>query len=66
MKKYGKLVLMSCDFNTFAIVAEYADQKITLEAGGINLYGVTIKVVRTIEKAIRLAKKYEKRMGRIK
>ncbi len=64
MKKYGNFVLMPLDFHIWAIVIEYRDFKLDLEAGGINIIGETVKIVRTLEKAIRTVREYEKRMGR--
>ncbi len=64
MRKYGELVIFPCGFDEWAIVAEYADYEMNLDAGGLNLYGVTIKVVHTMEKAFRLAEKYSRKMGR--
>ncbi len=64
MKKYGEFVIMPCDFNRFAVVAVFTDQRIDLSAGSINEYGTIIKIVQTMDKAYRLVKKYEQRMGR--
>ncbi len=66
MIKYGKFVIYPCGFDTFAIVAEYEDQRINLNTEGLNLYGQIIKTVHTKEKALRLVKKYERKMGRVK
>ncbi len=65
MRKYGEFVVFPTDFRDFTIVIEYKDQHFNLDPGGINLYGKCVKTVRTMGKAIRIIKKYEKKMGRI-
>ncbi len=65
MKKYGNFVLMPLGFHTWAIVIEYRDLKLDLEAGGINIFGAAVRIVRTLEKAFRTVKEYERRMGRV-
>lgn len=65
MKKYGEFVVFPTDFKEFTIVIEYKDQILNFDPGAINISGKCIKTVRTIEKACRLIRKYEKKMGRI-
>ncbi len=65
MKKYGNFVVFPTDYMLeWVIVIEYRDLKLDLKAGGINVYGKTVKIVRTLNKAFRTIKEYEKRMGR--
>ncbi len=64
MKKYGGFVIFPCGFDIWAVVIKYADQRINLNAGGINLYGVTIKTVHTAAKAFKIVREYERMMGR--
>ncbi len=56
MKKYGEFAVFPIGkSDRFAIVA----------GGSISTYGKIIMVVHTAEKAWRLIKKYERKMGRI-
>lgn len=63
--KYGRFVTAPMGFGMHAIIIENADKRICLEAGGINIYGKLVKVVKTAGKAWRIILRYEQRMGRI-
>ncbi len=65
MKKYGNFVVFPTDYMLeWVIVVKYRDFKFDLKAGSINAIGEVVKEVRTLEKAIRTVKEYERRMGR--
>ena len=64
MSKYGELVIFNCSYKMWAIVAKYTNYQFTLAAGGMNFYGVTVRLVRTPEKAIRIDREYNRRMKR--
>ncbi len=65
MKKYGEFMLIPWEDFRWLIAIRLADYQVDLKAGGINLYGVIVREVRTYEKAYRVVRYYEKRMGRI-
>ncbi len=64
MKKYGKFFIIPLGYDIFVVAVEYADFVMTFKAGGINEWGTSIKIVRTLDKAFRTAWNYERRMGR--
>ncbi len=64
MKKYGDLTIFSCGYDLWAIVARHDRYAMELDACGLNFYGIVIRTVRTVEKAVRITRYYERRMGR--
>lgn len=64
MSNYGEFTIFPTDFGEWTLVAAFEPMPFTLDAGGINLYGKAIRTFKTAEKACRVARYYERRMGR--